>query len=258
MVKDERYAFAGWMGRVAKKRKKLKTHDLFDLASEEVHNDDPDHVRKKKRGKQRSLAGVPVAPSVMGFLKPSMFLNAARAKAKTSEAGADAGGGTDGAIGAAPAAVPAAAAAKKKKPVKVLGGKGQKGGKVTYTYIPGNKKQAPDEHEDIVDDAGKATGKLRRKNIMKERKHRQQEKKRGLGPRAQAAAEEKLLDFKQAEVIPFNTISHRPPSFKFKGGAGSSSGRGGVHEQTGDSTIAAARLEAMAAYKLLKQARSKQ
>jgi hypothetical protein len=243
------------MGRVAKKRKKLKTHDLFDLASEEVHNDHPDHVRKKKRGKQRSLAGGPVAPSVMGFLKPSMFLNVARAKAKASEAGADAGEAADGTIGAAPAAAPAAAAAKKKKPVKVLGGKGQKGGKVTY--LPGNKKKAPGEHEDIVDDTGKATGKLRRKNIMKERKHRQQEKKRGLGPRAQAAAEEKLLDFKQAEVIPFNTISHRPPSFKFKGGAGGS-GRGGVREQTGDSTIAAARLEAMAAYKLLKQARSKQ
>ena len=41
------------MGRVAKKRKKLKTHDLFNLGTEEVHNDDPGAARKKRKKKEK-------------------------------------------------------------------------------------------------------------------------------------------------------------------------------------------------------------
>ena len=238
------------MGRVAKKRKKLKTHDLFNLGTEDMHNDDPDAARKKRKSKQRKLQAGSVSQSEMGYLKPSMFLQVAQARSLTSATKADEDSGAASQVAAA--AAPKAKSATKTvtlangKVLRILGGKGQIGAK---------KKKKSNEGGDIVDDEGKATGKLRRKNLMKERKLKQQEKKRGLGPRAEAAAKEKLMDFKEAEILPFNALAHRPPSFKFKGGTTKGDG---MQVQTGSSTIAAARLEAMAAYRMLKEARSKQ
>ena len=284
------------MGRVACKRKKLKTIDLFDKQRDGQHNDDPNAVRKKKKKRKlRRLGdfdadalGVDMGPlGLTPVLPASMFLTpeAAQKHAATmnSAPSLEQNASPDAAHDDTRAMQSTSASAssmlqkqeqkqKQKQAEKQKLRKRRRAGSDNKAASNANTLQAkaavtsdePDEEglpaQDITVGALES-GAARRKAFLKQKRKQKQSKGKGksimVGKESGAADE-----WARAEVVPFGARVDRPPALglanpgyrkKDKLDMSKSKGSTSLDEQP----MAQARLQAMHAYKLLKQKRQR-
>lgn len=274
------------MGRVACKRKKLKTIDLFDKQRDGQRNDDPTVARrKKKKRKSRKMGdfdaealGVNMGPlGLTPVLPASMFLTpeAARKHAETmnSAPSLEESAGPEAAHDGANAVASTSASAssllekqeqKEKRSEKQKTRKRRRAGSGKKAELPANTPGEADEEALPTADITVGTlpsGAARRKAFLKQK--RKQKQSKGKGKTSRVGVESGAADeWARAEVVPFGSRVDRPPELGLANPGYRKKDKTDLSKSTGGADpdaqpMAQARLQAMHAYKLLKQKRQR-